>query len=79
MRGWIQGDLYRVLVLTLLGGLAAVSVALANRSVYTKEAVDSKFGSVERELDHIQQDVQWLVRNQGGTPHVEAEVDRDTP
>lgn len=79
-----------VVGLTILSGLAVTIMAFANRDVYSKEQVDTKIESVEeladqrqesidRELNYIQQDVRWLVRNQGGTPHAETGEDSNTP
>lgn len=74
---WINTGIFRALVLTLLAGIAATQVALANRNVYTKEQVDSKIESVLRELDYIHSDVRWLVRQQGGEPSVESKEDHN--
>jgi peptidoglycan hydrolase CwlO-like protein len=83
---WLKTDLYRALVLTILAGLAAVTVALANRDIYSKDEIDAKLDAakenrrgIERQIDHIQSDVEWLVRNQGGTPSAETDEDRHSP
>lgn len=72
---WHEANLFRALVLTFLAALAAVSVALANRNVYTRLEVDGKIQAIHRELDYIHQDVQWLVRQQGGIPSANANAD----
>ena len=79
-----------VVALVIATGLATLVMAFANRDVYSKEQVDGKIDTVEelanqrqesidRELNYIQQDVRWLVRNQGGTPHADAGEDSNTP
>ena len=62
----INSDLFRTLVLTIL-------VSLSNRDVYSKEIVDVKFNAVEDRVDHMEEDVRWIVRTMGGTPSVETE------
>lgn len=76
---WLNTSIFRALVLTLLAGIAATQVALANRNVYTKEQVDDKVQSIQRELDYIHSDVQWLVRQQGGVPSAEPREDHNPP
>jgi hypothetical protein len=68
-------NLFRALVLTFLACIAATQVALANRNVYTKEQVDTKVESIQRELDYMHRDIEWLVRNQGGVPSAETRED----
>lgn len=75
----INSDLFRTLVLTMLAGLSVVAVALANRDVYSKELVDVKFEAVEQRVDHMEEDVQWIVRTMGGTPSAETTKDNHTP
>lgn len=81
-----DNGLYRALVLTLLAGIATVTVAFANRDVYTKEQIDDKFGGhvdvhdmLDREIEYMRDDIQWLVRNMGGTPSAEAKEDIHSP
>ena len=69
----INSDLFRTLVLTILAGLAVLIVSLSNRDVYSKEIVDVKFNAVEDRVDHMEEDVRWIVRTMGGTPSVETE------
>ena len=82
--------MYRVVVLTLLAGLAAITVGLANRSVYSKEVVDDKIEHVvdrddlrhqllDKEIGYMHQDIRWLVRDSGGVPSAEAKADSNTP
>lgn len=80
----INNDLYRTLVLTILAGMSVLIMTAANRSVYSKEVVDSKFESVDtrfvavdKQMGHMEEDVRWLVRRMGGVPSVEAEDDSD--
>lgn len=75
----INSDLFRTLVLTLLAGLSVVVVAMANRDVYSKEMVDVKIEAVDEKVDHMQEDVRWIVRQMGGTPSAETEDGSDTP
>ena len=88
----VHSDLYRALVLTLLAGIATVTVAFANRDVYTKEQIDDKLdareqvedvrhNSIDKEVGLMHDDIKWLVRKLGGEPSADssAEVDRDTP
>lgn len=75
----INSDLFRTLVLTLLAGLSVVVVAMANRDVYSKEMVDVKIEAVDEKVDHMQEDVRWIVRQMGGTPSAETEDGGDTP
>jgi len=75
----INNDLFRTLVLTILAGLAVLIVSVANRDVYSKELIDTRFKAVEREMSYIEEDVRWLVRRMGGTPSAEAGEDNHTP
>jgi len=82
----INNDLYRTLVLTLLAGLAVLVMAVANRNVYSKEVVDVKFNrvetqveSVKEKVDHVEEDVRWIVRHMGGTPSAETEEGDHSP
>ncbi len=72
----INTDLFRTLVLTLLAALAAVTVAMANRNVYTMDQVDAKLESIQcvEDLRHqnlyddvteIKDNVQWITREMG--------------
>jgi len=90
MNRLLKSDLYRTVVLTLLAGVAAVTVALANRDVYSKQEIDSRIDSVceredvrhkrlDRELEYMHDDVKWLVRKLGGVPSAEAEEDHHSP
>jgi myosin-crossreactive antigen len=45
-RIFANDDLYRTVVLTILAGLAAVTVAMANRDVYSKAEVDHRLNAV---------------------------------
>lgn len=74
----INSDLYRTLVLTILAGVAVLVISVANRDVYSKEIVDVKFEAVEKQIDHIDEDVRWIVRTMGGTPSAEADEDNHT-
>lgn len=67
----INSDLFRTLVLTILAGLAVLIVSLSNRDVYSKEIVDVKFEAVEERVEHMEEDVRWIVRTMGGTPSAE--------
>lgn len=71
----INGDLFRTLVLTILAGLAILIMSVANRDVYSKELIDTKFEAVDQRTSHIEEDVRWLVRRLGGTPSAEADED----
>lgn len=86
----LNTDLYRTLVLTILAGLAAVTVAMANRNVYTKEQVDARFESVnavdtvrhqnlDDDVAEIKGNVWWIVRNMGGDPDATSGPDNHTP
>jgi hypothetical protein len=82
----LNNDLYRTLVLTILAGLATVTVAMANRDVYSKEEINAKFialkerdRAIERQLEHIESDVQWLVRKEGGVPSAAPQGGDRTP
>ena len=82
----IDDGIYRTLVLTILAGISILLMAFANRDVYSKEVIDAKFRRTEdrdagitQRLDHIQSDVEWLVRRQGGIPSAQAREDSDTP
>ena len=81
----INGDLFRTLVLTILAGLAVLIVSVANRDVYSKEVVDMKVrridGNVEtvrHDIDNMQEDIRWMVRQMGGTPSVETRKDSNS-
>jgi hypothetical protein len=53
----INTDLFRSIVLLLLAGLSATTVALANRNVYTKEDVDQRMQALEQrsvDLHHLE-------------------------
>jgi hypothetical protein len=52
---------------------------MANRDVYSKEMVDLKVDAVKADVEYMQEDIRWLVRQQGGTPSVEATEDSNTP
>lgn len=82
----INGDLFRTLVLTILAGLSILLMGLANRDVYSREMVDVKFEAVEtkvqtanEKIDHVEEDVRWIVRQMGGTPSAESGSDSDPP
>ena len=82
----MSSDLYRTLVLTILAGLAVLIMSVANHNVYSKEVVDSKLQAIdakstaiEKQADHIEEDVRWIVRKMGGTPSVETRHDSDSP
>ena len=72
----LNTDLYRTLVLTLLAGMAAVTVAMANRNVYTKDQVDIRMDataaveaerhrSLDDDVAEIKDGVQWIMRRMG--------------
>ena len=76
-----DNGVYRAVVLTLLAGIATVTVAFANRDVYTKEQIDDKLSGhgdvhdmLDREVEYMRDDIQWLVRRMGGTPSAESEA-----
>jgi len=73
----INSDLFRTLVLTILAGLAVLIVSLSNRDVYSKEIVDVKFEAVEERVEHMEEDVRWIVRTMGGTPSAETKEDHN--
>lgn len=52
----------------VVAALAQSVVVLANRDVYSKSEVDVRIESLEKQLDRLVEDVQWLVRDRGGTP-----------
>ena len=52
----------------VVAALAQSVVVLANRDVYSKGEVDVRIQSIEKQLDRLAEDVQWLVRDRGGTP-----------
>ena len=81
MNKLFHSDLYRAIVLTLLAGIATVTVAFANRGVYTKEQIDDKLlghdevhDMLDREIKYMRDDIQWLVRRMGGTPSAKGET-----
>ena len=87
MTKWLKS--YPWIVPAIVLFIATASVAVVNRNVYTKPEVDAKiaveheYNAVvnshqQRQVDHIEQDVRWLVRNLGGTPSVEARTDSST-
>lgn len=52
MKPSLNNDIYRTVVLTILAGIAAVTVSFANRNVYTKDAVDTRIEAVkQRSID----------------------------
>lgn len=86
----LGSDLYRALVLTLLAAVATVTVAFANRDVYSKAQVDSKLEArqelederharLDKEIEYMHDDIRWIVRNMGGTPSAETEEDHHSP
>ena len=81
-----DSGVYRALVLTLLAGIATVTVAFANRDVYTKEQINDKLSGhgdvhdmLDREVEYMRDDIQWLVRRMGGTPSADSKADNHTP
>ncbi len=52
----------------------AVAVAFTSRNVYSKDEVDAKIETVDVKVQYIRDDVQWLVRERGGTPAEEQAV-----
>jgi hypothetical protein len=74
---------------TVLGAgalLMAFAMSLTTRDVYSREYIDAGFERteklhaedlrrIERELDYIRADLQWLVRQQGGTPSGATQAD----
>lgn len=74
-----SNDLYRTLVLTILAGMGVLLVGLANRDVYSKDVVDTRFESVEHDMEDLKIDVRWLVRRMGGVPSAEAREGDNTP
>lgn len=52
----------------VVAALAQSVVVLANRDVYTRGEVDVRIQGLEKQLDRLAEDVQWLVRERGGTP-----------
>jgi len=86
----LNTDLYRTLVLTFLAGLAAVTVALANRDVYSKQEVDQriestelitdvKYRSLKEDVAEIRDDVKWIIQNMGGRHNAETGSSGDSP
>jgi hypothetical protein len=86
----LGSDLYRALVLTLLAAVATVTVAFANRDVYSKAQVDSKFDAcrelederherLDKEIEYMHDDIRWIVRRMGGTPSAKTEEDHNSP
>lgn len=52
----------------VVAALANSMVVLANRDVYTKDEVDVRLDSIQKQQDRMAEDIQWLVRDRGGTP-----------
>ena len=52
----------------VVAALANSMVVLANRDVYTKGEVDVRLDSIQKQQDRMAEDIQWLVRDRGGTP-----------
>lgn len=82
----LRSELVRNATIVVVALVGVATVALANRNMYTKEQIIDKFEAhgdvhdmLDREISHIRDDVQWLVRNSGGVPSVDAEKDNDTP
>ena len=82
----MSGDLFRTILLTMLAGVAVLIVALSNRNVYSKEAIDARFSGLEAvedvryettsdRIEQIAIDVRWLVREWGGTPSADTYQD----
>lgn len=78
----MNDQLYRAVVLTILGAIAVLVTALANRNVYSKEAIDQRLQAreqtVDKRLDRIHDDVRWIMRHLGGSDAT-AEEDSDSP
>ena len=64
--------------------LLALAMSMTTRNVYSRTHIDARMAAIqgahaedmrriERELDYMHQDIQWLVRKMGGTPSADAE------
>ena len=62
MNRLFNSGLYRTLVLTILAGIAVLVIAFSNRDVYSKEQVDTRVNSLEKQIELLHDDVRWLMR-----------------
>lgn len=62
MNRLLNGSTYRTVVLTILAGIAALVIGFANRDVYSKEQVDTRVNSLEKQIELLHDDVRWIMR-----------------
>lgn len=85
-----RSELVRMMIVVLVTLAASISVALANRSVYSRSEIDQRVTSLEkkedirhenldRELTYMRDDIRWIVRQMGGTPSAANQPGNHTP
>jgi len=88
----LKSELYKLALVGILTVIVTTFMALANRNVYSRNEIDQRclatdaketmrHESLEEELRWMREDIRWIVRNMGGTPHADTEPsqDRSTP
>lgn len=86
----LKSELYKLAMVGVLTVIVMLFVALANRDVYSRSDIDQKclatdtketmrHEALEEELRWMREDIRWIVRNMGGTPHASATDGNSTP
>lgn len=85
-----RSELVRMMVAVLVTLAASISVAMANRSVYSRAEIDqrvtalekredTRHESLDKELSYMRDDIRWIVRQMGGTPSAGSAPNNRTP